>query len=194
MTDDKDLQNRVQKIGQLVRDLETIADPAARAATKELVQLLMDMHGAGLDRIMEVMFQSGEPGARLIDELGQDPLVSSLLVLYGLHPDDLQTRVERKLKQIDSKLHKMGAEASLVSIQDGHVHLKAFVTGHSCGSTAHSVQTALEEAMYEAAPDLASLKVEGLEEPSASGFVALDKLTASAAASQQTVPVSEGMD
>jgi Fe-S cluster biogenesis protein NfuA len=194
VTDDKDFQNRVQKIGQLVRDLETVADPAARAATKELVQLLMDMHGAGLERVMEIAFQSGEPGARLIDDLGQDPLVSSLLVLYGLHPDDLQTRVERKLKQIDSKLHKMGAEASLVSLQDGHVHLKAHVNGHSCGSTARSVQTILEEAIYEAAPDLSSLKVEGLEEPAASGFVALDKLTASPVAFHPTLTVSEGMD
>ena len=194
MTDDKDFQNRVHKIGQLVRDLETVADPAARAATKELVQLLMDMHGAGLERVMEIAFQSGEPGARLIDDFGQDPLVSSLLVLYGLHPDDLQTRVERKLKQIDSKLHKMGAEASLVSLQDGHVHLKAHVNGHSCGSTARSVQTILEEAIYEAAPDLSSLKVEGLEEPAASGFVALDKLTASPVAFHPTLTVSEGMD
>jgi hypothetical protein len=130
VTADKDFQNRVQKIGQLVHDLETIADPAARAASKELVQLLMDMHGAGLERVMEIVFQSGEPAARLIDELGEDPLVSSLLVLYGLHPDDLQTRVERKLKQIDSKLHKMGAEASLLSAQDGNVHLRARVNGH----------------------------------------------------------------
>ena len=130
----------------------------------------------------------------MIDELGQDPLVSSLLVLYGLHPDDLQTRVERKLKQIDSKLHKMGAEASLVSVQDGHIHLKAHVDGHSCGSTARSVQAILEEAVYEAAPDLSSFKIEGLEEPSASGFVALDKLTASPAGFHQTSTVSEGMD
>ena len=112
MGDDKEFQKRVQKIGRLVHDLETIADPASRAAAKELVQLLMDLHGAGLERILEIVFQSGESGRSVIDELGQDPLVSSLLVLYGLHPDDLQTRVERKLKQIVSKLHKMGAEAS----------------------------------------------------------------------------------
>jgi len=52
----------------------------------------------------------------------------------------------------------------------------------------------LEEAVYEAAPDLSSVKVEGLEEPSASGFVALDKLTAPPAALNQTLTVSEGMD
>ena len=104
MIDEKGFQKRVQKIGGLVHDLETIGDPASRAAAKELVQLLMDLHGTGLERILEIVFQSGDSGARIIDELGQDQLVSSLLVLYGLHPDELQTRVERKLQQIVSKL------------------------------------------------------------------------------------------
>jgi len=194
VTADKDFQNRVQKIGQLVHDLETIADPAARAAAKELVQLLMDMHGAGLERVMEIIFQSGDQGALVINELGEDLLVSSLLVLYGLHPDDLKTRVERKLKQIDSKLHKMGAQASLVSAQEGHVRVKARVNGHSCGSTARSVQSTLEEAIYEAAPDLTSLTVEGLEEPSASGFVAVDKLLASPGSLARQAAASEGID
>ncbi len=198
MAEDKDFQSRVQKIGGLVHDLETIADPASRAAAKELVQLLMDLHGAGLERIMEVVFQSGEAGAKIIDDVGQDPLVSSLLVLYGLHPDDLQTRVERKLKQIVSKLHKMGAEASLVDVVDGKVRLRASLNTHSCGSTARTVQTTLEESIYEAAPDLSSLVIEGLEEPTASGFVSVEKLlgayaTASAPCHQPT-GLSDGMD
>lgn len=194
MTADKDFQNHVQKIVQMVHDLETIADPAVRSATKELVQLLLDMHGAGLERVLEIAFRSGDQGARLIDELGADPLVGSLLVLYGLHPEDLHTRVERKLKQIDSKLHKMGAEASLLSAEEGNVRVKARVNGHSCGSTARSVRSTLEEAIYEAAPDLSSLMVEGLEEPTATGFVALDKLLASPSAFPRQTVVSEGMD
>jgi Fe-S cluster biogenesis protein NfuA len=162
------------------------------------VQLLMDLHGTGLERIMEVVFQSGEGGAKIIDDLGQDPLVSSLLVLYGLHPDDLQTRVERKLKQMVSKLHKMGAEARLVDVVDGKVRLRATVNTHSCGSTTRTLQATLEEAIYEAAPDLSSLVIEGLEEPTAPGFVALEKLlgaypTASAPSDQPAV-LSDGMD
>jgi len=174
---DKEFQQRVQKIGGLVHDLETIADPASRAAAKELVQLLMDLHGTGLERILEIVFQSGETGARIIDELGQDQLVSSLLVLYGLHPEELETRVERKLHQIESRLHKMGAEAKLVSVSGGEVRVRARIDGHACGSTSKSVQALVEEAIYEAAPDLTSLVVEGLEEPAPSGgFIAVEKL------------------
>jgi Fe-S cluster biogenesis protein NfuA len=199
VAEDKDFHSRVQKIGGLVHDLETIADPASRAAAKELVQLLMDLHGTGLERIMEVVFQSGETGAKIIDDLGQDPLVSSLLVLYGLHPDDLQTRVERKLKQIVSKLHKMGAEASLLDVVDGKVRLRASLNTHSCGSTSRTVQTTLEEAIYEAAPDLSSLVIEGLQESTASGFVAVEKLlgaypTTASTPSHQPAGLSDGMD
>jgi Fe-S cluster biogenesis protein NfuA len=199
VADDKNFQARVQKIGGLVHDLETIADPAARAAAKELVQLLMDLHGTGLERILDMVFQAGEPGAQLIDDLGRDPLVSSLLVLYGLHPEELQTRVERKLEQMVSKLHKMGAEANLVSVSDGNVRVRVRVDGHACGSTSRTVQATVEEAMYEAAPDLSSLVVEGLEEQAASGFVAVEKLLGSAPPSPSSLhqPLalsSEGLD
>ncbi len=204
MVDEKDFQQRVQKIGGLVHDLETIADPASRVAAKELVQLLMELHGTGLERILEVVFQSGDSGPRIIDELGEDRLVSSLLVLYGLHPDELQTRVERKLAQMDSQLHKMGAEAKLVSVNGGDVRVQVKVEGHGCGSTSRTVQAAVEEAIYEAAPDLTLLTIEGLEQPAESGFVAIEKLLGSApiAASSlpssssihSTVSLSDGMD
>lgn len=178
--DEKDFQQRVQKIGDLVRDLETMADPASRAAAKQLVQLLMELHGTGLERILDIVFQSGDAGHRIIDDLGEDRLVSSLLILYGLHPDDLQTRVERKLAQIDSKLHKMGAEAKLVIVNGGDVRVQVRMEGHGCGSSTRTVQSAVEEAMYEAAPDLTSLTIEGLESPAESGFIAIEKLLGSA--------------
>jgi Fe-S cluster biogenesis protein NfuA len=202
--DEKDFQQRVQKIGALVHDLETIADPASRAAAKELVQLLMELHGTGLERILEIVFQSGDAGARIIDDLGEDRLVSSLLILYGLHPEELQTRVERKLAQIESKLHKMGADAKLISVIGGDVRVRVSVEGHGCGSTGRTVQTAVEEAIYEAAPDLTSLTVEGLESPAESGFVAVEKLLGSSplvssspsrsSTMGSTVSLSEGMD
>lgn len=197
MADQANFQQQAQKIGELVHEMETFADPAARSKAKELVQVLMDLNGAGLERILEIVFQSGEPGARLIDDLAQDPLVSSLLILYGIHPEDLQTRVERKLEQIRSKLQRMSAEVSAVSVNDGQVRLLVRVEGHGCGSTARTVQTLLEEAMYDAAPDLTTLIVEGLEAPAASGFVGIEKLLYPASALNPHAPShsrAEGMD
>lgn len=197
MADEKEFQKRVQKIGTLVHELETIADPASRAAAKELVQLLMDLHGTGLERILELVFESGDSGPTIIDEMGQDPLVSSLLILYGLHPDELQTRVERRLGQIASKLHKLGAEAKLVSISGGDVRVRIRMEGHACGSTGRTVQSTVEEELYEAAPDMTSLVVDGLDEPAEGGFIAVEKLLgASRSSSSQSAGSlrSEGMD
>ena len=176
MADQKEFQKRLQKVGDLVQELDSIADPAVRASTKGLVQLLMDLHGTALERILEIVFESGDGGARVIDALGDDPLVGSLLVLYGMHPEEIDVRVARKLKQIETKLFKMGAEAKLVSVNGGDVRVRATVEGHACGSTKKNVEAAVEEAMYEAAPDLTSLVVEGLEEPNASGFVGVGQL------------------
>jgi hypothetical protein len=54
---------------------------------------------------------------------------------------------------------------------------------HTCGSTAKAVQATLEGALYDAAPDLTSLAIEGFEEKPTSGFVALDKLMGGTAGS-----------
>jgi len=201
VVDEKDFQKRVQKIGEFVQQIEAIADPATRAGAKELLQLLMDLHGAGLERMLEIVFQSGEAGSQIIDNLGRDPLVSSLLILYGIHPEELQTRVERKLEQIRSKLHKMGAEVQLLSAEDGNVRVRIAVDGHACGSTTRTVQTTVEDAIYEAAPDLKTLVIEGAKEKVASGFVPLDKLaelpraTLATPASRPDASVfSDGMD
>ena len=42
----------------------------------------------------------GEPGQALIASLADDDLVSNLLLLYGLHPLDLETRVSQALEQV----------------------------------------------------------------------------------------------
>jgi hypothetical protein len=169
-------QRRLQQIGDGLTKLESVADPAARAAAKELIQLLMEMHGAALNRVLEILFQSGENGARMIDELARDPEVSSLLVLYGLHPEDLETRVLRKLDEVRSRLFKMGAEARLVSVSGSEVRVQVTLEGHACGSTSQNVRAVVEEAIYEAAPELTSLIVEGLDDPKPSGFVAMESL------------------
>ena len=197
MPDEKGFQQCVQKIGERVHELESIADPAMRASAKDLVQLLMEMHGSALERMLEIIFESSDGGTRVIDELGHDPMVSSLLVLYGLHPEGLQTRVERKLAEIRSSLFKMGAEVKTATVIGSEVRLGVSIEGHSCGSTTRNVKATIEEAMYLAAPDLTSLVLEGLEEPTPSGFVAMETLVRTPAAIPMHQAASrsiEGMD
>jgi Fe-S cluster biogenesis protein NfuA len=177
MPDDKDFQMKVQRIGELVGELENIEDAEARASAKALVQLLLDLHAVGLERVMEIVAKNGDSGQRTIDDLGGDPLVSSLLVLYGLHPLDLESRVSQAVERVRPRVRKGGGELELLSNESGVVRLQLQVTGHSCGSTGKTLKAMVEDALYEAAPDIGHLLIEGLEEPEgSSGFVPLGKL------------------
>jgi len=190
VADSKDLRQDMQRIGELVQEIEAIADPAVKAATKNLVQALMDLHGAALEKTLEIVAQAGEPGMEIIDRLGRNSLVSSVLILYGLHPEDIETRVVKAVDRIRPQLRKQGCEVELLSVDDGAIRLRVETGSHTCGSTAKTVQATLEAAMYDAAPDLTSLVIEGLEEKPASGFVALDKLMSGAVAPLAQVPQS----
>lgn len=174
---DKDFQTKMERIGELVANLENIPNPELRAGAKALVQLLLDLHAAGLERALEIVAEKGDQGQSTIDDLGRDPLVSSLLVLYNLHPLDLEGRVAQAVERVQPKVRKGGGELELIEISNGAVRLRLQVTGHSCGSTGKTLKTMVEDALYEAAPDVSSVLIEGLEEPAGStGFVPLAKL------------------
>jgi Fe-S cluster biogenesis protein NfuA len=182
VADGKDFREDIERIGGLVQEIESIADPAVRAATKNLVQSLMDLHGAALEKALDIVAEAGEPGMSIIDRLGRDSLVSSLLILYGLHPEDIETRVAKAVDRVRPQLRKQGCEVELLSVTDGAIRLRVETGSHTCGSTAKTLQATLEGAMYDAAPDLTSLVIGGFEEKPASGFVALDKLMSGGAA------------
>jgi Fe-S cluster biogenesis protein NfuA len=191
MSDDKEFQTKVQRIGELVSGLENIENPEARASAKALVQLLLDLHATGLERILEVVAKRGDAGQQAIDELGSDSLVSSLLVLYGLHPLDLESRVLVAVEKVTPRVRKGGGELHLLGIESGNVRLHLEVTGHTCGSTGKTLQAMVEDAVYEAAPDVTGLLIQGLEEaPGSSGFVPLGKLGAAMDASPDRLTAS----
>ena len=178
---EKDFREEVQRIGGMVQEIESIADPAVRAATKNLVQSLMDLHGAALEKALDIVADAGDSGMNIIDRLGRDSLVSSVLILYGLHPEDVETRVMQAVDRLRPQLRKQGCELELIESTNGVIRLRVETGSHTCGSTAKTVHATVEGAIYDAAPDLTSLVIEGLEEKPASGFVALDKLIGRAA-------------
>lgn len=180
MTDQNGFQEQVKHLGESITKFEQLPDGPGKAAGKELVQLLMDVHAQGLERILEVIFSSGEAGSELIDQLAKDELVGPLLLLYSLHPDSLETRVHAALDRLRPRLRKLSCAIDLLSFDEGAVRVRVARSGHSCGSSTGEVRTLVESGLYEFAPDIASLEILGLEEQASSGFVALESLLAPA--------------
>ena len=68
------------------------------------------------------------------------PWSSSLLVLYGLHPETLETRVAGAVEQLEPKLRRDGATIELLGIEDGAVRIRVTPGAHTCGSTTKALQ------------------------------------------------------
>jgi Fe-S cluster biogenesis protein NfuA len=194
MSEDKELQQRVQQIGRLVAEIESVSDPALRTTARQLMQTLMELHGAALDRSLEIIVGAGDSGGRIINEMARDPLVGSVLVLHGLHPDDLGTRVTKAIERLQNRLRRDGSRVDLLAIEDGAVHLRVTPPEHACASTSKALRSTVENAVYEAAPDIASLIITGLEGKPATGFVSVELLVghATTPALDGRVPAAEG--
>ncbi|MGA2585032.1 MAG: NifU family protein [Tepidisphaeraceae bacterium] len=180
-TEDRQLRERIRRIDTLLQEVERFKDPQAQAKTREVVQCLMDMHGAVLERMLERIASSQLSGTDLIDLLAQDDLIAGLLLLYGQHPLDLETRVLKALDKCRPYLHSHGGNVELLGVEDGIVRLRLQGSCHGCPSSAMTLKSTIEEAITEQAPDAASIQVEG-ESPSAKeavhpGHVALTVLS-----------------
>jgi Fe-S cluster biogenesis protein NfuA len=148
-----ELERRLERIDGLVERLETGTDPVSGATARELVQILMELHGEALDRIVTLVTQAGAIGHTLMERFGQDPVVRSVLLLYDLHPVDPETRVREALDHARPYIDSHGGAVELIGVRDdGSVHLR--VQG------AASLKGVVEKAVQEAAPDLGAVVVE----------------------------------
>lgn len=171
MSATQEFQERAARIEGLVQKLEASADPATRAAARDLVQCLMELHGAGLERILELVSTANQAGAGLIEKLGHDELVSSLLVLYGLHPENFETRVRRGIENARQLLRKQGVSLDVLMIDETSVRLQII------GAATEDLQPLVRDALLETAPDAVNVVIEG-GRPHSQGFVPLTSLVA----------------
>lgn len=159
-----------QRVNEMVQRVSALDDADARNTALELLQSVMDLHGAVMSRIVELLSDSDDAGRNSLAKLGSDPLVCGLLVLYGVHPLTLEERVGRALEKSAPQLHKQGAKAEVLGINDGRVRVKIHVEPHEGRSSPDKLKNAVEQAILEAAPEVVEIITEGV--PSA-GFIPL---------------------
>src|SRR5882762_8808240 len=163
-------KQRVQRVEELIEKIDSVADPQLRSSAVELVQSLMELHGEGINRLLEIVAED-QSGQAIIDMMGEDELVGGLLMLYGLHPVDFETRVRKALDKVRPYLKSHGGNVELLAVDDGVVRLQMQGSCHGCPSSAMTLKLAIEEAIYQAAPDVAEILVDGVVEPRASAPV-----------------------
>jgi Fe-S cluster biogenesis protein NfuA/nitrite reductase/ring-hydroxylating ferredoxin subunit len=164
LLDDQGLQERVARIETLLEEIESLEDQNARSKAAEVVGVLLELYGEGLARVMEVVSQGGE-SERTFEALAEDELVSHLLLLHGLHPLDVQTRVVRALEEVRPYLQSHGGNVELLGVEGGVARLRLQGSCSGCPSSTMTLKLAIEEAVLKAAPDLERIEAEGTTEP-----------------------------
>lgn len=153
------------RIEVLLGELRSSAAPAVTEKVEEVVGLLVELYGAGLERILEIVNENPAVSGPLLDAFVEDKFVESLLVLHGLHPVDVDTRIEAALQQVRPYLGSHAGGVEYLGLdEDGVAHLKLEGSCHGCPSSTVTVKLTIEQAIAEVAPEVIRVQVEGVAE------------------------------
>lgn len=182
-SDDLELKSRMSDLESLLQQVERIPDAPTRDLVSGIIQSMMEFHGAALGRMLEHLGRAGEAGRTALADMAHDELVSNLLLLYGLHPLDMAARVRLALESVRPYLASHGGNVDLLEVShEGVVRLRMQGSCHGCPSSAVTLKSTIEQAIYDKAPDVAGIEVEDVHESPAaapvSGFVSTESLLA----------------
>ena len=141
-------------------DASAAGGPVARERAEELVRLVADLYGAGLERLLEIVDEQVGLEDKTLDALAKDDLVASLLIVHGLHPYDVTTRVENALEGVRPYLGSHGGDVELISVGEGVVRLRMLGSCDGCPSSSVTLKLAVEGAIESAAPEVTAIEVE----------------------------------
>jgi Fe-S cluster biogenesis protein NfuA/nitrite reductase/ring-hydroxylating ferredoxin subunit len=168
----------IARVQELTGRLEDLDDPACRELAEELTSAVVQMYGAGLERIVELADASTR------DEMARDSLVAGLLMIHDLYPVPIEERVMQALDTVRPYMESHGGNVEFLGIEDGVAKLRLEGSCRSCRASSSTLELAVRQALEEAAPDLLGMDVEGIVEeeeevtgvalPMANGWRSLD--------------------
>ena len=148
----------IARVQELTGRLEDLDDPACRRLAEELTAAVVQMYGAGLERIVELA------DAETRDEMANDSLVAGLLMIHDLYPVPIEERVVQALDTVRPYMESHGGDVELLGIENGIAKLRLQGSCKSCRASSSTLELAVRQALEEAAPDLEGMDVEGIVE------------------------------
>lgn len=157
------------QIERLLEEVQAMVSPPAWERVDQLVRSLVELYGAGLRQIVGLLPEDDAAAVALRSRLVRDPLVASLLLLHGLHPETLAARVQQALERVRPYLGSHGGDVEVIATDDakGLVRLRLKGSCDGCPSSLVTVKLAVEGAIRESAPEVTRIDVEGLTDGTA---------------------------
>jgi hypothetical protein len=173
--------DEAMRLQELLARFEALGDPAARAAVQDLVQVVINLHGRGLSDLLAIVQDAGsQPADTLLARFTANPAVRGMLLLHGLHPEDVATRASKAVERLRPHLGVHGVRADLIGVEDDVVRVRVTASGQKHQRlSAIELQREIENTVLEMTPDAADLIIEGLETAGGASevYVALSAIT-----------------
>ena len=160
-----DAEQLIARVQELTGRLEELEDERCRELAEELTGAVVQMYGAGLERIVELIEDE-----ETRDRLASDELVAGLLMIHDLYPVPLEERVMAALDSVRPYMESHGGNIELLGFEDGVVKLRLEGSCKSCRASSSTLELAVRQALQDAAPDLLGMDVEGVVEESDAGI------------------------
>ncbi|GAC1538792.1 MAG: NifU family protein [Candidatus Velthaea sp.] len=167
LTPTPSVQQMADRVESLLESFESVATPRmARENAEALVQTLVTLYGAGLERVLTIMDDTlGGKSQDMFAKLCADPFVESLLVLHDLHPFSLADRVRMALDSVRPYLESHEGGIEIVGIENGVAILHMEGSCEGCPSSAATVKLAVERAILERVPEIREVRADNVTAP-----------------------------
>ena len=152
----------VARLNSLVKELEQYPDTEVRDKALDLVQIILQLYGESLRRIIATL-ESEPHREQILARLTGDEVIRSILLIHGLMPVNLYDRVAAKLNELRPYLVSQGCDVELLGIDDARARMRLMRSGKGAPPIA-VLKGEIENALSEVAPDLAGVEIEGLSE------------------------------
>ncbi|CAB3799197.1 NifU family protein [Pararobbsia alpina] len=162
MSDARVLEEQQRRIDELIAALTALEDTRGRDIAQALLQVVLELHAGGLARLAEIVTEVDGADGPIVQRLMQDKQVTALLLLHGLHPQDLADRVRHAVEGLHASLGAYGLRIELINAREDavRVRLSGVLTGKH--ATPAQVQGDIERTIFEHAPDVARVEIDGM--------------------------------
>ncbi len=138
----------------------------ARERAEELVRLVADLYGAGLERVLELMHERGHLDDETLDALAGDDWWPACCWCTACTPTTWRPGSSARCEGVRPYLGSHGGDVELLEVTDeGVVRLRLLGSCDGCASSSVTLKLAVEGAIEAAAPEVTGDRGRDAERP-----------------------------
>jgi hypothetical protein len=156
MTPDPEVRKRIARLEAQLGALEALPDGPARVAVVDAMQSVIALYGEALTRVVEHVVTARD--STVWEAIVQDELLSHLLILHDLHPDDPATRAARAVEEVRRVWRTAPEAVEMLAVEADVARVR--IKGNGNG-----LRAAVEAAILGAVPEITTVEITEVDAP-----------------------------